>query len=1013
MNSFHSLTSTQAPVDQSQFRSTTTAQSSSSSSSQDHDEQPILPPPAHATVSSGLRTLSGEPRLEEVFEAVRLARAKKESPIQALSHLLEHFNKDWLFKLYGQTKSPQLLTILGQKIEIRQEFENSLRLLASKSTTTQRPSCFICFALESDVSAWLEKVFVPDLELVYVDPVFCLKQFGPGKELNAFQAMIRTTDKVVVICTPLLKQSCFERQTSPTGVAQEIRLAKERYNDREKFETIFPVFLKGERKEVLPDSFFEPILGTVLNENGNVVWSYYAQAFELFAGIRGIERSEARKIKESFFQTVQTILEKKVFSFDQLKDKSRHQDADMEIRVKGISENITRQMRKITLPPYPMNFTGRSDELKKLKTFYESGIRRVALIGPSGVGKSALALAFAYQCKHLFEFIYVIQVSNNAPLKQGLLKLADEMNFRGTEAERLKSLKDALKGFNQKHLILLDNVDDFDLYDELKDFIEHSQSCCFLLTSVMTERPRQLGFSPIKLNCFPPEDATTFLQQATLHTDEDNANSVSNTLLFYPLALTRAAEYIRTNNCSISAFAQRYQREGEKLLSITFDQGIHTNLTPWRVYLKKIQNKMNDNTCAARILALFPFLDKLTIDREGLQSWAFTKGLCRDMYFDRSLGWLIEYGLIVSPRIDLYVLSPFLSNEIIDCLRITAQRKLFLYQMNFEKYIFFAEDKPKMDKSSNYISCPITTADSEKPITAAIKLLSKDKHLQLCIEGHSDNIGQEEVRNRISELRAEYTKELIVQRNVAFKERINCIGIGSSKPLDTSSNPAYERNRVAVIRINIEKSLELEDLFSVEHLADLLNAKETSPTITANISLQCLVIQALKIKFYSNNFLHYVFFGKNKLELTNPEEYEGYIPGTRIEKPLSAVRSLLALNRFVHFTIEGSLDDTNLLEDLIYLSSQIPHDRSKSRAESISWLIFQRSRNDSVLSRINAIGRRTTKPLDTSEKPVPSRNRVATIRIDIEKSSSSYLAQSDFNFTYQDPEITSQPELDD
>ena len=138
-----------------------------------------------------------------------------------------------------------------------------------------------------------------------IKPIFCFRDLGSGKELNAFQGLIRQSDLVIVVCTPLLKKKCDTRQKMPIGVAQEIRLAIERYNDADKYETIYPIYLKGNRKSSCPSDFLEPILGTkfsILDKSTeSSVFTYYSNAFELFGGMCGIPRVKSREIKKQFF----------------------------------------------------------------------------------------------------------------------------------------------------------------------------------------------------------------------------------------------------------------------------------------------------------------------------------------------------------------------------------------------------------------------------------------------------------------------------------------------------------------------------------------------------------------------------------------------------------------------------------------------------------------------------------------------------------------------------------------
>lgn len=976
------------------------AQSTSSSSSQERSEVPTHYAPSDLSDSEVARSPLDKPSYAEVLEAVKRSRESKNNPTEELAHLLEHFNKDWLFKLYHSTRCPQLRTILAQKIEIRLKFEATLKQLSNLAPTDERPTCFICFAFEDDVTPWLESVFVPDLELVDVEPVVCFKQFGPGKNLDAFQARIQETDKVVIVCTPLLRELCNERKENPTGSAMEVHLAVERFTKKKELNTIekdengtiFLVHLKGERERVVPHFLFNPILGTDLNKDGKLVWSYYSHAFELFGAIRGIDRQNARSIKRIFFKHVGTILEQD-FKDHHLETRNEHHDSVTKKRIKGISENMVRRMRKMCLPKHPTNFCGRIKELRELKDSYNSGTRHVAIIGPSGIGKSGLALVFAHQSKELFESIYTIRVSEHSSLRQGLLKLADELNFQGTEDERLSTLKNWLKEFDHKHLILLDNVDDVDLFEELKPFIDSLGDCCLLITSVNMNRSEKLGFKLFKLAPLRPEDAASFMLNANPQTNEEGAKNLVLALHFFPRALIGAADYMQAQSCSSDAFLRRYKREGTKLLTLSSSPNTRTHLIPWRDHLKKIEMKMNGETHAAQILVFFSVIPEKIVSREKLETWAEHRGF--GINFDHALRWLLDYALIDSPTVDNYALHPFVSTEVIECLQIATRRKFCLYAMNFEERIYFAENDGMLDKSSQRVDIPIET-ESELPITSAKKLLSTDKFLHLSIEGHAENTGSVASTKKASEERAQYVKRLIVQDDPTFENRTNCIGVGSTKSLDVSTDPAAERNRVAIIRIDIERSMEIEDLFFVDDLASLLNGEECVTTFTQRQELQNLVIEAVKIKLYMHHFVQYVFF----------DDHAEHVESAKIVRILAATTGLLRKCAFIHLAIEGHARKAgNVQED--------PNIGIR-RAEYLKDLIVKSSGDpDKVAKRINVTSVEAKKPLDISLKPTLKRNCVAIIRIDIEKSTAPYLSALHYNFSYRESENSCQSELND
>ena len=86
---------------------------------------------------------------------------------------------------------------------------------------------------EKDVGKWLEDILVPDLDKAGIKPIFCFRELSQGQDLDNFQEIARSADLVIIACTPNLKTKCDERIKAITGVAQEVRMIKIRYNDDE------------------------------------------------------------------------------------------------------------------------------------------------------------------------------------------------------------------------------------------------------------------------------------------------------------------------------------------------------------------------------------------------------------------------------------------------------------------------------------------------------------------------------------------------------------------------------------------------------------------------------------------------------------------------------------------------------------------------------------------------------------------------------------------------------------
>ena len=571
-------------------------------------------------------------RCLEKAEALIMEETKTSDPF-AISNFLEMLDREPLEQLLNMFSSydpsfEYLEKILLKKDFIRITFEDCLYNLGKLSPKPSRPTCFICFNVEEkDIGKWLESTLVPDLDRVGIEPIFPLRDLGPGKERNAFQGKIRRSDLVIVVCTPLLKDKCDAQGNVLDEVAQEIRLAIGRYNDADKYETIYPIYLKGDRGSSCPSDFFEPIVGTefsILDKSTeSSVFNYYSNAFKLFGNMCDIPIKKSREIKEQFLSETKNII------FDDQVDRNKvdlwrkNRIHKNEILLKSISHNITSQAKVVDFPPPPQDFTGRQKELNDLhEACNNSSI--VVITGLGGVGKTTLVLKYADEYKSYYKFVYFIKASSQDSIVQGLIGLADKMNIpSGEMSMRLKNLRSQLNEFEGDYLLIFDGIDNPEAFEELKRHLPNNRRC-ILLTSRMSEDAIQhLNCKPLPLFPWRIEEAVDYLITKTKSNEQDQAKIIAERLGRFPLALKHASHYISTRNYKISKYIEEFDEHEVKLFKekrLDLEKEEKTILTTWKVTLDKIES-FHKCFIAKPILAFFSFLDQAPIPLIVVEHW--------------------------------------------------------------------------------------------------------------------------------------------------------------------------------------------------------------------------------------------------------------------------------------------------------------------------------------------------------------------------------------------------------
>ena len=95
--------------------------------------------------------------------------------------------------------------------------------------------------------------------------------------------------------------------------------------------------------------------------------------------------------------------------------------------------------------------------------------------------------------------------------------------------------------------------------------------------------------------------------------------------------------------------------------------------------------------------------------------------------------------------------------------------------------MFFATNKTKI------------LSTSDESLTDLEMFLKSNPNMKIRIMGHTDNVGKDEANQKLSEGRANAVRDELIQRGVPA-ERIEAIGYGESRPIDTNDTEEGRQN---------------------------------------------------------------------------------------------------------------------------------------------------------------------------------------------------------------------------
>jgi tetratricopeptide (TPR) repeat protein len=219
------------------------------------------------------------------------------------------------------------------------------------------------------------------------------------------------------------------------------------------------------------------------------------------------------------------------------------------------------------------NFIGRADEIDALeqRLFVEQDCQKIAVVGLGGVGKTQVALQFAYSVleKHPNVSVFWIHALSLETYDQACREVAGVLGLVGAE-EGKEDVKELIQRYLSadragRWMLVVDNADDMDAlggHDSEKGILDYLPESELGLT-VFTTRDKKTAHALAGNNIVDVEKlglvtASDLLKKMLTRKDLLYESAVVNKLLVeldcLPLAITQAAGFINVNPVSIDEY---------------------------------------------------------------------------------------------------------------------------------------------------------------------------------------------------------------------------------------------------------------------------------------------------------------------------------------------------------------------------------------------------------------------------------------------------------------------------
>jgi tetratricopeptide (TPR) repeat protein len=224
----------------------------------------------------------------------------------------------------------------------------------------------------------------------------------------------------------------------------------------------------------------------------------------------------------------------------------------------------------VGVPPRIPVFTGRTDELERLDDILMKDklaaltqtVGRAAIQGLGGVGKTTLAIEYAYRFRGLYTGVWWCPAETRVGLLSRLADLAVTLGAANVEeADVEKAAKAALRRLAEQRatwFLIYDNVTS---PDEIAELLP-SAGARLLITSRFSDWG---GWAQeVALDVLPLEEAVALLQSRAGRSDAPGARTLAEALGNLPLALDHAAAYCKRTQMHFTEYARKI----EELISI-------------------------------------------------------------------------------------------------------------------------------------------------------------------------------------------------------------------------------------------------------------------------------------------------------------------------------------------------------------------------------------------------------------------------------------------------------------
>jgi len=314
------------------------------------------------------------------------------------------------------------------------------------------------------------------------------------------------------------------------------------------------------------------------------------------------------------------------------------------------------------MPDQNKNFSGRVNLLKDLNARLSNGSTAVTANGLGGVGKSQLAIEFAYINSFRYDFAGWIRSENNDELMNDYTELAKKaFNVTDDEMQNKPAVAEAFRNYlntcPHRWLIIFDNATE---PEAIQSYLPQSKNHHVIITSRWSKWSRHCG--QLDVDVWKPEESLEFLEKTLGGAGRGFYGELAKRLGDLPLALEQAAAFLEDNEADIEGYLNELTNRGLKVLEEgkPLDKYYKETIrTTWKISFTKVSK---EDKAAEQLLNLIAYMQPDAIPLEIFSHGGkhlpdpLKSKTQNNTQFSKTAGLLIKYSL-VKKNVSLNTLS--------------------------------------------------------------------------------------------------------------------------------------------------------------------------------------------------------------------------------------------------------------------------------------------------------------------------------------------------------------------